>query len=469
MFEPVIGLEVHLHLKTQTKMFCGCALSYGDAPNTHVCPVCLGLPGSLPVVNEHAFEHGLKLALALNCEIPEHTQFHRKHYFYPDLPKNYQISQYDRPIGEHGYLKVGGKKIGIKRLHLEEDAGKSVHPEDADHTLVDLNRAGAPLVELVTEPEIDGPETARAFLEHLQAIARTLGVSDASPEEGKMRADVNISLRGRDGRPGTKVEIKNLNSFKSVERAILYEIKRQTKVLKTGGRVQQATLGWDEDRGKTYVMRTKETESDYRYMPEPDLPPIPIGRGWLDRLRAEMPELPAEKAARYARLGVRPRDAEILAFDVSAAAFFDEALEAGAPPQKLANWMAELRGRLAAEGRRLEEVAITPRALARLVNLVEAGTITGRAAKEILPEVIEGADPERLVEERGLKAVTDEATLRPLVERVIAENPAVVEQIKAGKTKALNALLGQVMKATRGTAPPARVRALLLEALGLEG
>ena len=467
MYAPVIGLEVHLHLKTRTKMFCGCTLAYGDPPNTHVCPVCLGLPGSLPTVNREAVEKGLMLALALHAEIPPLTQFHRKNYFYPDLPKNYQISQYDRPIGSGGFLEVGGRRIGIKRIHLEEDAGKSLHP-DGDRTLVDLNRAGAPLVELVTEPEIESPEEAREFLVRLQAIARALGVSDASPEEGKMRADVNVSLRREDGELGTKVEIKNLNSFKSVQRALEYEIRRQERILRTGGRVVQATLGFDEGGGKTFVMRTKETESDYRYFPEPDLPPFRVEKAWLDALRARLPELPDQRARRYVEAGVRAYDAEILAYDLELAPFFDEAMKSGADPQKLANWLnADVRGYLTQRGVAIGETGLTPANLAKLVRLVEGGTITGRVAKEILPEVMAGADPERLVEEKGLKAVTDEGALRELVAKVIAENPQVVEQIRAGKTKAINALLGQVMRATRGTAPPELVRRLLEEAIGV--
>ncbi len=470
MYEPVIGLEVHLHLKTRTKMFCGCTLAYGDPPNTHVCPVCMGLPGSLPRINARAVDYGLRLALALNCRVPEHTQFHRKNYFYPDLPKNYQISQYDRPIGEHGWIEIGGRKIGIKRVHLEEDAGKSTHPEGTDHTLIDLNRAGAPLVELVTEPDLRSGEEARIFLNRLRAIARTLGISDANPEEGKMRADVNISLRRPGDALGVKVEIKNLNSFKSVQRAIEYEIRRQEKILRSGGEVTQATLGWDEGAGKTYLMRTKETESDYRYFPEPDLPPLRISAEWLSRVRAELPELPAEKARRYQTAGVRAYDAEILAYDLEFAEFFDRALASGADPQKLANWLnADVRGYLTDKGLSLAETDLRPEHLAKLVRLIDGGTITGRVAKEILPEVMNGRDPEAVVEEKGLKAVTDEETLKKLVAEVIEKNPKVVEQIRAGKTKAINALLGQVMKATRGTAPPNLVRQLLAEAIGIDG
>ena len=470
MYEPVIGLEVHLHLKTKTKMFCSCRADYfGAEPNTHVCPVCLGLPGVLPVPNQQAIDYGIMFALALGCEVPEWTQFHRKHYFYPDMPKNYQISQYDRPIGARGAIEVAGERIGITRVHLEEDAGKSLHPAGEDHTLLDFNRAGSPLIELVTEPDIKSPEQARLFLTHLRAIAQTLGISDANPEEGKMRADVNVSVR-RAGEPlGTKVEVKNLNSFKSVQRALEYEIERQTKILKKGGKVEQATLGWDENAGRTYLMRTKEGEADYRYMPEPDIPVLHVTEEWKARVRAAMPELPAEKKRRYQKAGVKDYDAEILAYDRELSGLFDAALAAGAPAQALANWLnADVRGWLAASEKKVDETALTPERLAALVKLVDGGKITSRVAKELLPEVMAGADPAALVKERGLEAVSDEGALAQIVDEVIAANPAVVEQIRAGKTKAVNALLGQVMKATRGTARPDVVRKLLAEKIGVE-
>ncbi len=470
MYEPVIGLEVHLHLKTKTKMFCSCRADYfGAEPNTHVCPVCLGLPGVLPVPNQQAIDYGIMFALALGCEVPEWTQFHRKHYFYPDMPKNYQISQYDRPIGARGAIEVAGERIGITRVHLEEDAGKSLHPAGEDHTLLDFNRAGSPLIELVTEPDIKSPEQARLFLTHLRAIAQTLGISDANPEEGKMRADVNVSVR-RAGEPlGTKVEVKNLNSFKSVQRALEYEIERQTKILKKGGKVEQATLGWDENAGRTYLMRTKEGEADYRYMPEPDIPVLHVTEEWKERVRAAMPELPADKKRRYQQAGVKDYDAEILAYDRELSGLFDAALAAGAPAQALANWLnADVRGWLAANEKKVDETALTPEHLAALVKLADEGKITSRVAKELLPEVMAGADPAALVKERGLEAVSDEGALGQIVDEVIAANPAVVEQIRAGKTKAINALLGQVMKATRGTARPDLVRKLLAEKIGLE-
>ncbi|RIH87737.1 Aspartyl/glutamyl-tRNA(Asn/Gln) amidotransferase subunit B [Calidithermus terrae] len=470
-FEAVVGLEVHLHLKTRTKMFSPAPAGYfGAQPNTHVHPVDLGLPGVLPVANAKAVEYGILFGLALNCRIAPWTQFHRKSYFYPDMPKNYQISQYDLPIAEHGWLEVAGARVGIKRVHLEEDAGKSLHPDFGDCSLIDLNRAGSPLIEMVTEPDIRTPEQARAFLSHVRSIAQTLGVSDANPEEGKMRADVNVSVRRRGEALGTKVEIKNLNSFRSVQRALEYEIKRQTELLRQGRRVEQATLGWDEGGGKTYVMRLKEGESDYRYFPEPDLPPVVVDAAWLERLRAALPELPAQKFARYVASGVREYDAEILAYNASLARFFDEALAVyGGEPQKLADWLnADVAGYLNERGLEIQDTRLTPEHLGRLVGLFVKGEITSRVAKNLLPEVMEGADPEQLVQERGLRVVVDTGAIRALVERVVAANPAVVQQIKDGKLQAINALLGQVMKESKGTAKPDVVRQLLAEAIGVQ-
>ncbi len=467
--EPVIGLEVHLALSTKSKMFCACpAETFGSAPNTHTCPVCLGLPGSLPTINERALDKALTFALALHCEVPERTQFHRKQYFYPDAPKNYQISQYDHPVGEHGFIELsGGRRIGITRCHLEEDAGRSQHPTYADYSLMDLNRAGAPLVEMVTEPDLRTPEEAREFLTKVRAVARALGVSDANPEAGKMRADVNVSVR-RPGAPfGTKVEVKNLNSFRSVQRALEFEIKRQSRILEDGGSIRQDTLGWDEGGQKTYLMRTKEGEADYRYFPDPDLPPIRIGAAWLERIRAETPELPDTKEARYVALGVRPDSAALLAYDVDLSSFFDKSLEAyGNNPQALANWLvSDVTGHLNTHGLELTRSALTPENLASLVGLIDAGTISGKIAKDLLPDVIGGADPVSLVKERGLEQLTDTSALEGVVEQVMAENPGVVEQARENP-KAINALLGRVMKASGGKAKPDLVRELLLEKLG---
>ena len=478
--EPVIGLEVHLALSTKSKMFCGCAAdTFGDAPNTHTCPVCLGLPGSLPTPNRAAFDKALTLALALGCRVPERTQFHRKNYFYPDAPKNYQISQYDHPVGEGGVLELpGGRRIGITRCHLEEDAGRSQHPTYAAHSLVDLNRAGAPLVEMVTEPDLRTPEEARDFLYRVQAVARALGVSDANPEEGKFRADVNVSVR-RPGEPfGTKVEVKNLNSFRSVQRALEFEIKRQTRVLEEGGRVRQDTLGWEEGGQKTYLMRTKEGEADYRYFPDPDLPPINIDSGWLGRVRAATPELPDAKEARYQALGVRAESAALLAYDATLSAFFDRTLASlsgelgaggstkeSAKVQAVANWLSgDVTGFLNANGLTLASSQLTPERLAALVSLVEAGTVSGKVAKELLPEVIGGADPGGLVSERGLEQVTDRAALVGVVAQVLSENPKLVAEARTNP-KTINALLGRVMKASGGKAKPELVRELLTQKL----
>ncbi|MBI5813429.1 MAG: Asp-tRNA(Asn)/Glu-tRNA(Gln) amidotransferase subunit GatB [Meiothermus silvanus] len=469
-FEAVVGLEVHLHLKTHSKMFSPAPAEYfGDGPNTHVHAIDLGLPGVLPSVNARAVDYGIMFALALGCEIAPWTQFHRKSYFYPDMPKNYQISQYDRPLGRNGYLEVAGERIGIKRVHLEEDAGKSLHPEGATYSLIDLNRAGAPLIEMVTEPDIRSPEQARLFLSHIRSIAQALGISDANPEEGKMRADVNVSVRRPGEALGTKVEIKNLNSFKSVARALEFEIRRQTELLRQGRRVEQATLGWDEAAGKTYVMRVKEGESDYRYFPEPDLPPLRIDQAWLERIKAAMPELPAQKYARYLASGIRPYDAEILAYNASLSRFFDQALERyEGNPQSLANWLnADIAGYLNERGLEIHDTRLTPQNLAKLAGLQERGDITSRVAKDLLAEVMEGADPLKLVDERGLRAVVDAEAIRALVEKVVAANPQVVEQIKGGKAQAINALLGQVMRQSKGTAQPDLVRQLLAEAIGV--
>ena len=469
--EAVIGLEVHLAVKTASKMFCGCsAETFGSQPNTHTCPVCLGLPGSLPVANLEALEKALMFSLALNCQVPERTQFHRKNYFYPDAPKNYQISQFDRPVGEHGYIELDdGRRIGITRCHLEEDAGRSVHPPYADFSLVDLNRAGAPLIEMVTEPDLRTPEEAREFLNRVRAIAQSLGASDASPEEGKMRADVNVSLR-RAGEPlGTKVEVKNLNSFKSVQAALAFEIKRQGQLLEDGRQVTQQTRGWNEGGQKTYLMREKEESADYRYLPDPDLPPIRIDNAWLERIRSATPELPDSKRERYLAAGLRQFDADLIAFDIELSRFFDAALETGGEPQAVANWLnGDVTGYLRGRGEGLAESLLTPELLVSLVRLVESGEISGKTGKDLLPEVMVGAEPRKLVEERGLGVIADEGQVESLVEQVLARNEAIVRSVRENP-KAVNALLGLVMKESRGKAKPDLVRKLLNEKLEVSG
>ena len=464
MFEPVIGLEVHLALRTSSKLFCGCsAEGFGLGPNTNVCPVCLGLPGSLPVVNHEALDLAIRFALALGCDVAPVTRFHRKHYFYPDAPKNYQISQFDQPIGVAGRVVLpSGTAIGITRCHLEEDAGRLVHPTYADHSLVDLNRAGAPLLEMVTEPDLRSPEQARELLNEIRSIARALGVSDASPEEGKMRADVNISLRLPGAEFGTKVEVKNLNSFRNVANAIAYEMRRQSRLLEDGRPIEQETRGFNEGGQRTYSMRGKEGSADYRYLADPDLPLVSVDEARRTYLLSTMPELPAAKAERYVALGVRPADAGQLAQEVDTARFFDEAKAAYAgPAQNLANWLiSDVAGELNQREITLAATALQPQALARLVALIDEGVISGAIAKDLLPAVIDGRDPADLVAERGLHQVTDGDELSGLIDAVMAQNHELVAKVKVNP-KAINALLGAVMKASAGKAKPDLVRELL--------
>ncbi|MDO4245723.1 MAG: Asp-tRNA(Asn)/Glu-tRNA(Gln) amidotransferase subunit GatB [Deinococcus sp.] len=482
-YRAVIGLEVHLQLKTRSKIFSACPQDYhGAEPNEFTDPFTLGLPGTLPTLNREAVELAMMFGLGLNCDVSGFTQFHRKNYFYPDAPKNFQLSQYDRPIARDGYLDVPGKdgpeRIRIKRAHLEDDAGKLVHPTYAPYSLLDLNRAGSSLLEMVTEADITGAEQARAFLESVQAIAQALGVSDATPEEGKMRCDVNISIH-KEGQPwGTKVEVKNLNSFRSVARAIEYETARQARVLDGGGKITQDTLGWDEGGQKTFLMRTKEGEADYRYFPEPDLPPLDITPEWIAEVKARMPELPAQKLERYRAAGVRESDAHTLSLSVPLSRFYDEALQGGPDAQKtdaqkpdaqkLANWLlTDVAGALAAQEISIGESRLQPAHLATLVRLIDAGTISGKIAKDLLPDVMGGQDPAALVQERGLSVVTDTAAIDAAIDAAMQADPATVEKVRAGNTKAMNALFGPVMKAMGGKAEPGVVRERLSAKLGL--
>jgi aspartyl-tRNA(Asn)/glutamyl-tRNA(Gln) amidotransferase subunit B len=489
-YEVVVGLEVHLALRTRSKLFCACpapdrpeagapdataaAAADGadaDAANRHVCPVCLGLPGALPVPNREALTLAVRFAQALDCRVPPVTAFARKHYGYPDAPKNYQLSQSDRPVGEHGALELpGGRRIGITRCHLEEDAGRLVHPTYADHSLADFDRAGTPLVEMVTEPDLRSGEEARAFLEEVRALARALDVSDATPEEGKMRADVNVSLRVPGDPLGTKVEVKNLNSFKSVQAAIESEVQRQARRLDAGLPVVQETRGWVEGGQKSVTLRTKEEAADYRYLDDPDLPPIALPDPWLAAVRAATPETPAARRARYRAAGLRADDADRLALDVDAARAFD-ALAAAATrhdpaprPQALANWLlVEVVG----AGVAFADVGRDPAPLAALVALAEAGEITGPTAKGLLAEVLAGADPGALVDARGLRAVRDADALAGWVDAVLAAHADVAATVRE-QPKALNFLMGQVMRASAGQATPDAVRALLAERLGVD-
>lgn len=459
-YRAVIGLEVHLQLKTKSKIFSACPQEYhGEGPNTFTDPFTLGLPGTLPTLNRAAVELAMMFGLGLNCDVSGFTQFHRKNYFYPDAPKNFQLSQYDRPIARDGFLDVEGGRIRIKRAHLEDDAGKLTHPTYAPYSLLDLNRAGSSLLEMVTEADIQSAEQARAFLESVQAIAQALGVSDAAPEDGKMRCDVNISLH-KPGEPwGTKVEVKNLNSFRSVARAIEYETARQAKVLDAGGRITQDTLGWDEGGQKTFLMRTKEGEADYRYFPEPDLPPLNITPEWIAAVKARMPELPAQKRERYLAAGVRDTDAQAISLSVPTSRFYDEALKHGADAQKLANWLlSDVAGHLTAQETGIGDSPLQPAHLAALVKLIDAGTISGKIGKDLLPDVMQGHDPAKLVEERGLVVVTDTAAIDAAIDAAMQADPATVEKVRAGNAKAMNALFGPVMKSMGGKAKPEVVR-----------
>ena len=480
-YETVIGLEVHLALRTRSKLFCGCvADTFGAEPNRHVCPVCLGLPGALPVANAQAVKLAVRLATALGCAISPLSPFARKHYVYPDAPKNYQISQHADPIGVHGTVDLGdgagcealtGTQVGIERCHLEEDAGRLVHPPYAPFSLVDLNRAGAPLLELVTAPDLRSPAEARAFLEQVRSLARALHVSDATPEQGKMRADVNVSLR-RPGEPlGTKVEVKNLNSFKSVEAALASEVKRQSRRLADGLPIEQETRGWNEGGQRTYVLRGKEGAEDYRYLPDPDLPVLRLDPAWVAEVRRSAPPTPARIRARYLEAGLRPAEADMIAFDADAVAAFDALLAASAEhehaptPAGLATWFTvEVAGALHATGGTVG-AGLPSSALAALATLTARGTISGPTAKALLPEVLGGADPTALVAARGLAQITDESSLGDLVDEVMAANPDIVAAARA-QPKALNALMGRVMAASRGQAKPEAVRAMLAERLG---
>ncbi|MBX6376980.1 MAG: Asp-tRNA(Asn)/Glu-tRNA(Gln) amidotransferase subunit GatB [Clostridia bacterium] len=467
-FEVVIGLEVHVELNTATKMFCGCSAAFGADPNTNVCPVCLGLPGSLPVPNRGAVERAIKAALALHCQVQPHCKFDRKNYHYPDLPKNYQISQYDAPLARHGYVEVsvGGetRRIGIRRLHLEEDTGKSLHQGSAGGTLLDFNRAGVPLIEIVSEPDIRSPEEARLYLQELRLTLLYAGVSDVKMEEGSLRCDANISLRPAGSEAfGELVEIKNMNSFRSVQRALEFEAERQRALLLAGERVVRETRHWDEARGVTVPSRSKEEAHDYRYFPEPDLVPLVLDPAWVEALRAELPELPDARRRRYAGLGIPAEEAAQLVENPALAAFVDRALAAGAPPRGAVTWtLVELQGYLNETGASLDEVHLTPEHLAELLGLLADGTLSGRMAKEVFAVVCRtGQSPRRVVEEQGLVQVSDEAALLAVVESVLAQHPQAVADLRSGKEKAVGFLVGQVMRATRGQANPALANELV--------
>lgn len=480
-FEIVIGLEVHVHLKTESKMFCGCAVRYGESPNTRTCPVCLALPGALPVMNERAVELAVRAGLALGCEVRGHSVMARKNYFYPDLPKGYQISQYDQPLNAHGTLEISveengawqAKKIGITRIHLEEDAGKSIHEDGvagSDVSQMDLNRSGVPLIEIVSEPDLRSAQEAGAYLRALHGIIRYIGVSDADMEKGQFRCDANVSLRplAKAGSTefGTRTEIKNLNSFRFVEEAIQAEVKRQRKILGQGGEIVQATLTFDRHAKQTRVLRTKENAHDYRYFPEPDLAPVIVDAARIAQIRAKLPELPAQKRERFqTQYGLSEYDARLLGDSRDLADFFEAAAQAHGKAKSVANWiLRDLLKFLKEQEMEIARLALLPEAFAKLILLVDAGKITAKSAQEILPELaLHGGDPDALVTERGLAIVEDRGALTAAVDAVVAANPDAKKSYCAGEEKILNFLMGQVLKQMQGKANPAQVRECLIQ------
>ncbi len=472
-YEVIIGLEVHVQLKTRSKIFCGCSTTFGAPPNTHTCPVCLGMPGVLPVLNRNVVEYALKMALATNCQIAPYSRFARKNYFYPDLPKGYQISQYELPLAEHGWIEIDlngqTKRIGITRIHLEEDAGKLIHDENRPVSYVDLNRTGVPLIEIVSEPDMRDPEEAGAYLKKLRQLVRYLGVSDGNMEEGSLRCDANISLRPVGQKEfGVKAELKNMNSFRHVQKALEYEIRRQSALLMDNREVVQETRLWDHARGVTLAMRGKEEAHDYRYFPEPDLLPVEIDDDWLASVKKNLPELPDTKRDRFIKeYGLPAYDAGVLTTSRSMADYFEACVSAYPNPKTVSNWvMVELVRLLKQDNREIDACPVQPDHLAGLLKLLEEGTISGKMAKEVLEQAYNtGKSPEEIVKEQGLAQVSDEATLKAVVQQVIDDCPQEVEKYKAGKHKILGFLVGQVMKRTKGKANPQKVNELLRESL----
>lgn len=473
-YEAVIGLEVHAQLKTKTKMFCGCANTFGHRPNANTCPVCLGMPGALPVPNHTAFELAIRLGLALNCKVEEVCVFSRKNYFYPDLPKGYQITQYDRPLCTSGHLDIaldgGTKRVGIRRIHLEEDAGKSIHDALRKRTSLDFNRAGVPLVEIVTEPELESSEEAAVFLRELHAVLLHLDVSEGTLEEGTFRCDANISVRRKDhGSLGVRTELKNLNSFRNVKRALDYEMERQTALLERGLPVEQETLAWNASLQKTVAMRSKEETHDYRYFPDPDLVPFVVDRDWVERIRREMPELPQAKRRRFMdQYGLSPYDAWQLNADPETAAYFERCVEILDAPKDVANWILTEMARLAkAHGVGIEGLKISPGMLVELVTMVKQGRLSNTAAKDVLSRMAEtGRDAASLVAELDLEQVCDEDVLRQAVLEVIEAHPEEASRYRAGKTGIAGFFVGEVMKATGGRADPKTAARIVKEVLG---
>ena len=477
-FEPVIGLEVHVQLLTATKIFCSCSTKFGAPPNTNVCPVCLGMPGALPVLNKKAVEFATLAAMALNCRINETSIFARKNYFYPDLPKGYQISQYDKPLAEFGLIEVpsegGKKKIGITRVHLEEDAGKSLHegfPDSDEKTAIDLNRTGVPLIEIVSEPDLSTPDEAYEYLTRLKEIILYTGVSDCNMEEGSLRADANVSVRPRGQKEfGTKAEIKNVNSFRFIREALEYEIGRQIDVIESGGKITQETRLYNANEGKTYGMRSKEQAHDYRYFPEPDLLPLVVDEKWKAEIARALPELPEARRARMVKeYGITDYDAQVLTFSKSLADQFEQAAKAAKNPKRVANLVqGELMGRLKAKGLTIEQSPISMQGVATSADLVESGTISGKMLKDLYDLSFErNKDFPQVYEEEGRpQQSTDTSALEKIIDEILAANPKQLEQYRAGKKTMLGFFVGQVMKASKGQASPQLVNELLAKKLG---
>ncbi|MCI5823308.1 MAG: Asp-tRNA(Asn)/Glu-tRNA(Gln) amidotransferase subunit GatB [Candidatus Gastranaerophilales bacterium] len=472
-YEVVIGLEVHAQLKTKSKIFAPDSTEFGAEPNTHTSPITLGMPGVLPVLNKEVVNMGILCGLALHCEIPRYCKFDRKQYFYPDLPKGYQISQYDKPICVNGYLDINGKRIGITRAHLEEDAGKLVHAgangiAGSCYSLVDLNRAGTPLLEIVSEPDMRSSDEARAYMEELRTVLRYINVCDGNLEEGSMRCDANISVMEKGAKEfGTRAEIKNVNSFRALQRAIEYEIDRQIDIVEDGGEVVQETRLWDDNEGVTKSMRGKEDAHDYRYFPEPDLMPLEISQSWVDEIKAKMPELPQAKRDRYVELGLTPYDANVIVEQMETALFFDEVIKLGTNVKMASNFlMGEVTAYLKENKRTINETKLTPSMLKDLIDLIENKTITNNIAKSLIIKLVEnGGNVKEIVEKEGMGAISDTGALNKIIEDIIKANPNQVAQYKAGKEKLFGFFVGQVMKQTQGRANPAVLNDLIKAAL----
>jgi aspartyl-tRNA(Asn)/glutamyl-tRNA(Gln) amidotransferase subunit B len=476
-YETVIGLEVHVQLATKTKIFCGCAVEFGVAPNTNVCPVCLGLPGALPVLSRQAVELAIGAALALRCKVNPFSRFARKNYFYPDLPKGYQISQYDQPLAKHGVVEITSdgarKRIGVTRVHMEDDAGKSIHDgfKDSDRfTYVDLNRSGTPLIEIVSEPDMRSADEAYDYLGEIKQVLQYVGVSDCDMEKGQLRCDANVSVRQKGiEKFGTKAEVKNLNSFRFLKMALQYEIRRQVELIESGGTVVQETRLYNADTGQTVGMRSKEHAHDYRYFPEPDLVPLRVSELWLHQVRSSLPELPQDRRDRFVNeYGLRVYDAEVLTSTRSTGDYFEEAVKVSGDGKATANWVVgDLMGLLKAGGREITECPVSAKSLGELVSLIHKGELTRKLAKEILPKMFETGDsPREIIEREGLRQISDTAALEKIIDAVLANNTKQVEQYRSGKSTVIGFLVGQVMKASRGQANPGVVNELLKTKLG---